>query len=196
MNNKIILKFSFIALFSAVICVGCFFKIPLGPVPIVLQNVLCILSAVLLGSYLGGAPTALFLIAGIIGIPVYSGGSGGLAVWAGPTGGFLLGYFLGAVVAGFIAGRPSIDEKKIKLKTLIRISFAIFAGMIIIYLPGIILFAKWAIKAGAIPAEKTAFSYAMAACVIPYLPGDILKAVIAILASLKIRPILAQYLYN
>ena len=80
---------------------------------IVLQNILCILCAVLLGGVWGGAPTALFLLAGLIGLPVYSGGSGGIAVWLGPTGGFLPGYLLGAIAAGFIAGRPRIEEKKI-----------------------------------------------------------------------------------
>ena len=83
MKNKIALYSSFIALFAAIICVGCFIKIPVGVVPVVLQNVLCILTGVLLGGFLGGAPPALFLLAGLIGLPVYSGGSGGIAVWLG-----------------------------------------------------------------------------------------------------------------
>lgn len=196
MKNKNILKISFIALFAAIICIGCFLRIPLGPVPIVLQNALCILTAAILGSFLGGIPTALFLLAGLIGLPVYAGGTSGIAVWAGPTGGFLLGYLLGAVVTGFIAGRPSVSDKKFSWKNLIRITIAIFAGMVILYVPGIIHFARWAEKAGRIPADKTAFAYTMAACVIPYIPGDLLKIVVAIPVALKIRPILAQYLYN
>ena len=194
MKNKNILKISFIALFAAIICIGCFLRIPLGPVPIVLQNALCILTSAILGSFLGGIPTA--LLAGLIGLPVYAGGTSGIAVWAGPTGGFLLGYLLGAVVTGFIAGRPSVSDKKFSWKNLIRITIAIFAGMVILYVPGIIHFARWAEKAGRIPADKTAFAYTMAACVIPYIPGDLLKIVVAIPVALKIRPILAQYLYN
>ncbi len=196
MKNKNILKISFIALFAAIICIGCFLRIPLGPVPIVLQNALCILTSAILGSFLGGIPTALFLLAGLIGLPVYAGGTSGIAVWAGPTGGFLLGYLLGAVATGFIAGRPSVSDKKFSWKNLIRITIAIFAGMVILYVPGIIHFARWAEKAGRIPADKTAFAYTMAACVIPYIPGDLLKIVVAIPVALKIRPILAQYLYN
>ncbi len=196
MKNKNILKISFIALFAAIICIGCFLRIPLGPVPIVLQNALCILTSAILGSFLGGIPTALFLLAGLIGLPVYAGGTSGIAVWAGPTGGFLLGYLLGAVVTGFVAGRPSVSDKKFSWKNLIRITIAIFAGMVILYVPGIIHFARWAEKAGRIPADKTAFAYTMAACVIPYIPGDLLKIVVAIPVALKIRPILAQYLYN
>lgn len=196
MKNKSTLKISFIALFAAIICVGCFIKIPLGVIPIVLQNVLCILCGVLLGGVLGGAPTALFLLAGLIGLPVYSGGTGGVAVWLGPTGGFLPGYFLGAVAAGFIAGKPSVEQKKITWIIVLRVSLAILAGMVILYIPGVIRFSFWATANGKVPAEKTAFAYTMAACVIPYIPGDLLKTVIAIPVALKLRPVLAQYLYE
>lgn len=196
MKNKNILKISFIALFAALICIGCFLKIPIGPVPIVLQNALCILTAAILGSYLAGAPTALFLIAGLIGLPVYSGGTSGIAVWAGPTGGFLPGYLIGAILTGFIAGRPSVAEKKFSWKVLIRLILAILAGMVILYVPGVIHFSNWAEKAGRIPAEKTVFAYTMAACVLPYIPGDLLKILVAVPVALKVRPILAQYLYS
>ena len=196
MKNKNVLKISFIALFAAIICVGCFIRIPLGVIPIVLQNVLCILCAVLLGGLLAGAPTALFLLAGLIGLPVYSGGTSGIAVWIGPTGGFLPGYLLGAIVAGFIAGKPSVEQKKITWKNALRVSLAILAGMVILYIPGVIRFSFWATAAGKVPADKTAFAYTMAACVIPYIPGDLLKTVIAVPVALKLRPILEQYLYE
>lgn len=196
MKNKSVLKISFIALFAAIICFGCFIRIPLGVIPIVLQNALCILCAVLLGGVLAGAPAALFLIAGLIGLPVYSGGTGGLAVWLGPTGGFLPGYLIGAVVAGFIAGKPSVAEKKLTVKVVVRVSAAVVTGLVILYIPGVIRFSYWATAAGKVPADKTALAYTMAACVIPYIPGDILKAVIAIPVALKLRPVLAQYLYE
>ena len=195
-KNKSTLKISFIALFAAIICVGCFIRIPLGVIPIVLQNVLCVLSGVLLGGLLGGAPTALFLVAGLIGLPVYSGGTGGLAVWLGPTGGFLPGYFLGAVTAGLIAGKPSVEQRKCSVMLVVRVSLAILAGMVILYIPGVIRFAYWATAAGKVPVDKTALAYTMGACVIPYIPGDILKIVIAIPVALKVRPVLAQYLYE
>lgn len=196
MKNKIALYSSFIALFAAIICVGCFIKIPVGVVPVVLQNVLCILTGVLLGGFLGGAPAALFLLAGLIGLPVYSGGSGGIAVWLGPTGGFLPGYLLGALAAGLIAGKPSVTEKKITLKTALRVTAAIVAGMVILYIPGVIRFAYWALGAGKVPADKSVVAYTMGACVIPYIPGDIIKTIVAVPVALKLRPVLAQYLYS
>ena len=171
-------------------------RIPLGPVPIVLQNMLCILTAVLLGGFYGFLPTALFLAAGLIGIPVYSGGTSGIAVWLGPTGGFLPGYLFGAFISGLIAKKPSIEEKKFSWKILLRLILAVTAGMIILYIPGVIHFTRWAIAADRVPADKSPFAYTMLACVIPYIPGDIIKIVIAVAVALKLRPVLAQYLYN
>lgn len=191
--NSVVLKSTFTALFAAIICAGAFMVIPLGVVPIVLQNVLCILTAVLLGNLWGAAPTALFLLAGLLGLPVYAGGTSGIGVWMGPTGGFLAGYVIGAAIAGFIAGKPSIAEKKINKTTAIRVALAIFAGMIIMYIPGIIRFAAWASAGGKVPADKSLYAYTLGACVLPYIPGDILKSVVAIPIALKLRPILAQY---
>ncbi len=193
--NKIGIKSAFIAVLAAIICIGGFMIIPLGAVPIVLQNVLCILAAVLIGGKLAGAPAALFLAAGLIGFPVYAGGRGGIGVWLGPTGGFLLGYLLGAVIAGFIAGTPSVSEKKICKSAIIRISLAVFAGMVILYIPGVIRFSAWAAAGGKIPQDKNLFTYTMGVCVLPYLPGDFLKTVVAIPVALKLRPIFAQYLH-
>lgn len=202
MKNQKTLISAFVALFAAIICVGCFIKIPLGVIPVVLQNVLCILSGVLLGGILGGVPTALFLLAGLIGLPVYSGGSSGVAVWLGPTGGFLPGYFIGALVAGLIAGKPSVNEIKridgkiyVELKSFIRVIFAIISGMIILYIPGVFIFASWAQNAGKVPVDKTAFAYTLGACVIPFIPGDVLKIVFAIPVAFVLRPVVAQYLY-
>ena len=187
---------TFVALFSAIICVGCFIRIPLGPIPIVMQNMLCILTAVLLGGFWGALPAVLFLIVGLIGFPVYSGGTSGIAVWLGPTGGFLPGYLLGALIAALIARKPDVSEKKITKRTVLRISLAVIAGLVILYVPGVIGFSLWATRTGSIPEEKTAFTYAMAACVLPFIPGDIIKAAIAIPVAVKLRPVVAQYLYE
>lgn len=196
MKNRTVFFISFVALLAAIICVGCFIKIPLGPVPIVLQNVLCILSGALLGGFVGAAPTAVFLFAGLIGLPVYSGGTGGIAVWLGPTGGFLPGYLLGALITGLICGKPDLAEKKVTAGRVVRLTLGILAGMIILYIPGVIRFVYWAGGAGKVPADKTALAYTMAACVLPFIPGDILKIVVAVPVALKLRPLVAQYLYS
>lgn len=195
-KNKSLFITAVIALFAAIICVSCFMKIPVGPVPIVIQNVLCVLTGAIIGGFLAGAPTALFLIAGLIGLPVYSGGTSGFAVWIGPTGGFLPGYLLGAIVAGLIAGKPSIQEKKFSWIFFIRICLGIITGTILMYIPGIFWFSHWASTSNKIAENSTAFSFTMAKCVIPFIPGDILKIIVAVPVAMIVRPILAQYLYN
>ena len=67
--------------------------------------------------------------------------------------------------------------------------------MIVLYIPGVFHFTRWAQAAGKVPADKSAFAYTMAACVLPYIPGDIIKIIIAVPVALKMRPVLAQYLY-
>lgn len=196
MKNMVALRSAFIAFFAACVCVGCFIKIPIGIVPIVLQNVLCVLTGILLGGVWGGAPTALFLLAGLVGLPVYAGGTSGIAVWLGPTGGFYPGYLLGAVVAGFVAGIPSVSEKRLGVRTVARVSAAMLSGMLLLYIPGVIRFSYWALGAGNVPVEKSLFAYTLGACVIPYIPGDILKMAVAVPVALKIRPVLAQYFYS
>lgn len=194
--NKNILKTTFIALFAAIICIGTFIKIPIGPIPIVLQNALCVLTGVILGGIWGGAPSLVWMLAGLIGLPVYAGGTSGIGVWLGPTGGFLPGYVIGALVASLIAGKPSVSEKKDGKARVVRVALAMVAGMVILYIPGVIHFARWAVSAGKVPAEKSVMAYTMGACVLPYIPGDIIKILVSVPVALKVRPILAQYLYS
>ena len=89
------------ALFAAFISVAAFFHIPLpGGVPIVLQDMLSLLSGLLLGPLWGTLAVFVFLILGAIGLPVYSGKAGIMILISGPTGGFLIGYLLGAFFSG------------------------------------------------------------------------------------------------
>ncbi len=196
MKNKILLRSAFVALFAAIISLTSFFRIPLGPVPIVFQNIMCVFSGIVFGGLYAGAPTALFLAAGLIGLPVYSGGSGGIGIWAGPTGGFLLGYLLAAVIAGLIAGKPDISEKKPSKVTIIRISIAFLCGAALIYVPGLLWFAHWALANSKVQEGKSIISYTLSACMLPFIPGDLIKIAIFIPISLKMRPLLAQYLQS
>ena len=196
MKNTVALKSAVCALFAAIICVGCFIRIPLGVVPVVIQDALCILTGSILGGFTAAVPLILFLIAGLIGLPVYSGGTCGLAVWLGPTGGFLAGYLLGAFTAGLIAGRPSIAQKKFSLSQAVRVTLAIIAGTVVLYVPGVFWFARWALEGSKIPDGSSAFAYAAASCVVPFIPGAVLKIVISIPVSLSVRKILARYLYK
>lgn len=93
----------FAALMAALMAVGAFISIPVGPVPIVLQNMFVLLAGLLLGSRWGLASVAVYLLAGAVGLPVFAGGLGGIGRLAGPTGGYLLGYLPAVWIAGFIS---------------------------------------------------------------------------------------------
>ena len=90
------------SLFAALISVGAYVVIPIGgsPVPIVLQNAFILLSGLVLGPFWGVVAVFIYLIAGVLGLPVFSGGGKGLAVCS-PTGGYLASYPFVAVFVGF-----------------------------------------------------------------------------------------------
>ncbi len=82
----------FASLFAALMAAGAYLSIPIGPVPIVLQNMFVLLAGLLLGNRWGLASVAVYLLAGVCGLPVFAGGLGGIGRIVGPTGGYLIGY--------------------------------------------------------------------------------------------------------
>ncbi len=98
--------------FAALVGVGAFISIPLPftPIPIGLQTLFVLLTGLVLGPLWGASAIVLYLLVGLLGLPVFAAGTGGPAHLAGPTGGYLLGFLPAAVVAGLIArpghGRP------------------------------------------------------------------------------------------
>ena len=178
-SKKILVRISFTALFAALTAAGTFFVIPVGPVPIVLQNMFAILSGLILGPVMGGAAVALFLLAGALNFPVFSGGTGGIVHFAGPTGGYLAGYLLAAIVTGLIAGNPSFKTP------LLRIIIAVVAGFLVIYIPGVI----W-LKIS----RNMDWSRALMAGLVHFIIGDTLKGIAAVLIAPRLRRIAADFL--
>ncbi|QTQ16391.1 biotin transporter BioY [Treponema parvum] len=177
----------FIAAFAALIGAGAFIAIPAGVtvVPIVMQNMFAVLSGCLLGGLNGGAAALLFVLAGTLGLPVFSGGRSGVAHILGPTGGFLIGYILAAAISGLIAGKPKILQKTGKVKYVLRIAVSAAAGFVVLYVPGVLWFMH---------TRNASFASTMAACVLPFILGDVIKCVLTVLLSLKFRPVIARYL--
>ena len=176
------LRSVFTALFAALICAGSVMVIPVGPVPIVLQNAFAILAGLLLGPIQGAGAVGLFLLAGAFGLPVFSGGRGGFAVIAGPTGGYLAGYFIGALISGFAVQKASKTERMAALPIVIS---ATLAGFACIYLPGILVLKK---------ALGLTLADAIAKGFVPFLIADAIKIAAIIPITIKLRPIIARYL--
>ncbi len=181
--NKNSLRSVFTALFAALICAGSLIAIPIGlPVPVVFQNAFAILAGLLLGPIQGAGAVGLFLVAGALGLPVFSGGKGGMAVIMGPTGGYLMGYFIGALVAGFSVSRASKTSGMAALPIIIS---ATIGGFACIYIPGILVLKK---------TLHLGFAEAIAKGFLPFLLVDAIKIAVLVPITLKLRPVVARYL--
>ena len=194
-NFKLSIMLIFVPLFAAFIAVSGFIAFPLPgtPVPIVLQNMMPILASGLLGGLYGTASTALFLITGLLGLPVFSGSRGGLAHLLGPTGGFLIGYLAAAAFLIIFFRKPgekdlalvsSGKNKSIKLINYLKIIAASFSGFALIYVFGIARFMQLT--------NRGLFESLSLAC-IPYLPGDFIKMILVSALIYKLRPVTARY---
>jgi len=161
------------SLMAALIAVGAYLHVPLGPVPIVLQNLFVLLAGLLLGCRWGAISTVIYLLVGTIGIPVFAGASGGLAHLLGPTGGYLFGFVIAAFLTGYIA-----DQFKQHLVAQIA---AVAVGSIAIYALGV----PW-LKFVAGLSWSKAFLVGM----LPFLPGDALKACAAVLLAKTLHPMI------
>ena len=100
MKSQKTMQMAEMALMSAVLCVISPFTIPVpaSPVPLSLALFGVYLSAMLLGVKKGTLSVLIYLLLGSVGLPVFSGFSGGIGMLAGPTGGYLIGYLVGGVV--------------------------------------------------------------------------------------------------
>ncbi|MCA0342460.1 MAG: biotin transporter BioY, partial [Proteobacteria bacterium] len=128
----------------------------------------------------GAAAVLLVLLLVAIGLPVLSGGRGGLAVFAGPTAGYLVGWFFGAYVCGLIAERFVKEDQPELTQFAAFLGASIVGGIAVVYLFGI----PWL----AYMSGKAFFETALASMV--FVPGDIIKAGVAMLAG---RAVLAGY---
>ncbi len=137
-------------------------QIPLQPVPQTGQTLGVFLVALALGARLGGAAVGAYLLEGAIGLPVLAGFTGGIAKVVGPTGGFLIGFLIAALLVGWLADRGWT-------KNVLLVGAAMLLGTIVIYVPGLLWLSRFV-------GEKT-FEYGLT----PFIGGDIIKAVLAAL---------------
>ena len=158
------------SLCAALTAVGAFVAIPIGPVPIVLQNFFVFLTGLVLGSRWGLASVGIYLIAGILGFPVFAGGAGGIGRIIGPTGGYLIGYLPAVFIIGVI-----VEKRRANLYLDI---VALVSGSLIVYFFGV----SWLKIITGMSADK-----AIAVGMIPFLPGDALKIAAAIASARVLR---------
>ena len=164
------------ALFAALIAVGAFIAIPIGPVPIVMQNFFVLLTGLLLGPRWGLTACGVYLLAGGLGLPVFAGGTGGLGRFFGPTGGYLLAY----LPAVFLTGWISQNKKNHMVWDMI----AMILASIVIYGLGV----SWLKISTGMGWPKS-----VAVGMLPFLLGDVLKIVAAVVVARAARPMIGHY---
>lgn len=161
------------SLFASLTAVGAFLAIPIGPVPIVLQNMFVYLAGLLLGARWGLASVGIYLLAGACGLPVFAGGLGGIGRFIGPTGGYLIGYLPTVFLIGQISRRVHP-----------RMGFDVLAmicGTLVLYACGV----SWLKIVTGMPPTK-----ALALGMYPFLIGDALKIAAAAVIARALRPVL------
>lgn len=147
---------------------------PFG-VPITLQTLGLMLAGLILGAAGGGLSQVLIVLLVAVGAPVLSGGRGGLAVFAGPTAGYLIGWAPAALVTGLIAGRGGLSLPRALIA-------AVIGGVGVVYLFGI-PWTAWNVQIPLLAAADGALIF---------LPLDLVKAVAAALLALPIRRAVAS----
>jgi len=169
MSSVRVKKLVYAALFTALTAAAAWVAIPLPYVPITLQTFFVILAGAVLGTYFGLLSMVAYLLLGFIGLPVFARGQSGLGVLAGPTGGYLVGFVICALVTGLIVGAR-------KKPGMIWYGLAMAAGTLAIYACGTVQLSVIL----HMPLDK-----ALLIGTLPFVPGDILKIVIASFVAKK-----------
>ena len=160
------------SLFGAGTAAGAYIIIPLPPVPITLQTLFTCLAGALLGARLGALSQVIYLLIGILGLPVFAGGKAGLGVLFGPTGGYLLGFVAAAWVIGALMNLK-------KAPGFAWTAAALVAGTAVIYILGV---AQLSLVA------KISVNKAISVGVLPFLIGDVVKILAAAYVVKRVRP--------
>ncbi|MFH1414588.1 MAG: biotin transporter BioY [Elusimicrobiota bacterium] len=156
-----------VSLFAVLTAAGALIVVPVpfSPVPITLQTMFTILAGAILGKKLGMFSQLVYILMGVAGLPVFSKGGSGIGVLFGPTGGYIIGFVLAAYVCGLLV------EKGYDL-------IGMVSGIVLIYITGIIQL-KYVL--GLI------WLKAFAVGVFPFIPGAVIKIVIALAVYRKLK---------
>jgi biotin transport system substrate-specific component len=131
-------RFAALAVLGALaLAVSAKVQVPFYPVPMTLQTLVVLILGAAFGARLAGATVALYLLEGVIGLPVFAGASAGPLYMAGPTGGYLVGFFLAAVAIGFFAER-GWDRSGPRLLVLLTVGHALMFACGFAWLAGLI----------------------------------------------------------
>lgn len=162
-SPKSVLDIVYIALFSAFISVCSIISIPIGSVPITFQILGICLAVGFLGLSKGTISVLIYILLGLIGIPVFSGGTSGFAKLVSPTGGYIVGFIFTAMIIGL--------SIKFFGRRLLVLIISMIIGVLACYAFG----TAWFIILYNNSGNNINLANALSLCVLPYLPFDAIK---------------------
>lgn len=163
------------AVFAALTAICSQISIPIGPVPVNLALLAVNLCAAVSGIKKGVISISVYIILGIAGLPVFAGFKGGIGVLAGPTGGYIAGYLICAAATALLCG--------IFKHRFIHVCISMAAGTALCYAFGTVWYSL---------STSAGFIESVSVCVLPFLPGDVLKIIAAAVIAAKLRHILKK----
>ena len=176
-NRAFIYDMVLISISAALITVCSWISIPLGPVPFTLQTLGILAVMLTTGGRRGTIAILVYLALGAVGVPVFAGFKGGIASFAGPTGGFLIGFLASALVYWLL---EKLFLKKLMttpVKTWVFGMLAFLIFEVIMYIVGVI----WFMTVYAAQTGPVGLATVMSWCVIPFIIPDIVKMAVAVL---------------
>lgn len=173
-KSKTTLYMVYTAMFAVIMAVCSWISIPTN-IPFTLQTFAVFLAVGVLGGKYGTMSVLVYLLLGAVGVPVFAGFSGGLGIMLGVTGGYIVGFLFSALVMWLI---EALLGKKIWV-----LALSMVLGLIVCYAFGTIWFVKVYSNGG----ESISFAGALGMCVVPYIIPDIIKIVIALSISKRVR---------
>jgi biotin transport system substrate-specific component len=163
---------------SLIVAAAAQITVPMWPVPMTLQTLAVLSIGAAYGARLGAATLGLYALEGAIGLPFFAGGKSGIA--DAKLDYFLpassMGYVVGFIIAAYVVGKLVESGWA---NTFFKSALATLAGAAVLYVPGLIWLAIWASTTGVVPEGQTAIQAALNWGLYNFIPGDIVKAIIA-----------------
>ena len=176
-NRAFIRDLALIPVSAALITICSWISIPLGPVPFTLQTLGILAVMLTIGGRRGTIAGLVYLALGACGVPVFAGFKGGIVSFIGPTGGFLIGFVIAALVYWLLEKALFKRLMNTPVKTWIfgLLGFVIFE--VVMYVIGVI----WFMTVYAAQTGPVGLATVMGWCVIPFIIPDIVKMIVAVL---------------
>lgn len=173
-------EMALVSMFTALTAGGAIISIPIGPLPITLQTLFVLLSGMVLGPILGPLSQIVYIALALIGIPIFTGFSGGLQILLKPSFGFAIGF----IFAAYIVGKITFNHTSLK-----KMWLASLLASIVIYLFGL---PYMYFILNTIMEMNLSFSHVFKIGCLLFIPGDLAKLLLANLVARKTIPLLKK----